>query len=205
MRGKYKPMEIGEKYGRLTVIGFSSKKTARGAKYYSCKCICGTIKDIIGESLRTSIKPTISCGCYARERVSETHRELPGEITFNEIELVYKRSAKKRNYSWNLDRLEFRNIITKNCHWCDKEPKLKNKYFNNDNSRIKTKLKTDSEYANQHWIKANGIDRKNNNIGYTLENCVSCCDICNYMKSTYSELEFLTHIEKISTFQKGKK
>jgi len=32
----------------------------------------------------------------------------------------------------------------------------------------------------------NGVDRYDNELGYTLENCRSCCGECNYMKCEYS-------------------
>jgi len=37
----------------------------------------------------------------------------------------------------------------------------------------------------------NGIDRKNNNLGYTALNSVTCCKRCNYAKHTMSDEEFL--------------
>ena len=43
----------------------------------------------------------------------------------------------------------------------------------------------------------NGIDRINNKIGYTLENCVSCCSMCNYMKRGFDVELFLKQIKKI--------
>ena len=43
----------------------------------------------------------------------------------------------------------------------------------------------------------NGIDRKDNNIGYIIENCVSCCGICNRMKMDMSYDDFLNHIRLI--------
>lgn len=42
-----------------------------------------------------------------------------------------------------------------------------------------------------------GIDRIDNKIGYTKENSVSCCKICNYMKQTLSQKDFFNHIVKI--------
>ena len=42
-----------------------------------------------------------------------------------------------------------------------------------------------------------GIDRIDNSIGYTKENSVSCCKICNYMKRTMTKEDFLNHIKKI--------
>jgi hypothetical protein len=42
-----------------------------------------------------------------------------------------------------------------------------------------------------------GIDRTNNKLGYTKENCVSCCEKCNIMKKKYSSTEFLEGIKRI--------
>ncbi len=50
-------------------------------------------------------------------------------------------------------------------------------------------------------FKYNGVDRIDNAIGYTKENCVPCCAICNNSKSTLSLKDWLEWIERISTFQ----
>lgn len=42
-----------------------------------------------------------------------------------------------------------------------------------------------------------GIDRLNNDKGYTVENIVSCCSICNKAKSNLTMEEFLAWIERI--------
>lgn len=43
-----------------------------------------------------------------------------------------------------------------------------------------------------------GIDRKDNSKGYTIENSVSCCRICNWMKLTLTEKEFIQHCIEIA-------
>lgn len=45
-----------------------------------------------------------------------------------------------------------------------------------------------------------GIDRIDNNLGYTLSNSKPCCKLCNYMKRTNSVDEFLEHIKKVYTY-----
>jgi hypothetical protein len=62
----------GQKFGRLTVIGFSSKEeytTESGYKYYryywNCKCDCGSEIIALGPSLKNG--HTKSCGCYATD------------------------------------------------------------------------------------------------------------------------------------------
>jgi len=41
-----------------------------------------------------------------------------------------------------------------------------------------------------------GIDRKQNNIGYTLENSLPCCYVCNWSKRDLDYNVFLKHIRK---------
>jgi hypothetical protein len=43
-----------------------------------------------------------------------------------------------------------------------------------------------------------GIDRVNNDIGYVVGNLVTCCTICNRMKTNYSVNNFIKHCRKIS-------
>jgi len=45
-----------------------------------------------------------------------------------------------------------------------------------------------------------GIDRIDSKIGYTIKNCVSCCDICNYMKRISSQEDFISQCDKISQY-----
>jgi len=46
----------------------------------------------------------------------------------------------------------------------------------------------------------NGIDRLDSNIGYVVDNCVSCCKVCNYMKGSLPVNVFLKRIEHILTY-----
>jgi len=45
--------------------------------------------------------------------------------------------------------------------------------------------------------KSNGVDRKENSLGYFAENVVPCCKTCNFMKRDLSYREFKEHIKKI--------
>ena len=45
--------------------------------------------------------------------------------------------------------------------------------------------------------KSFGVDRIDNNIGYTILNCVSCCGICNMMKGKHSVEFFISQCMKI--------
>lgn len=79
----------------------------------------------------------------------------------------YKYNAEKRGYAFSLTNEEFFNLISENCNYCGDIPQ----------TRWKSHRKEDNV------IIYNGIDRKNNNLGYTIENSCSCCKKCNYIKN----------------------
>jgi hypothetical protein len=67
---------IGQKFFRLTVIGFAYIQHHR--VYWYCHCDCGNIKAISANNLRNkSIK---SCGCY-RQEFAKTHCITHGEAS----------------------------------------------------------------------------------------------------------------------------
>ncbi len=76
----------------------------------------------------------------------------------SEFTVYEKRAINKKKIEFNLSINDFNNIVNNSCYLCGK---------NNTNLHI------------------NGIDRINNNIGYTINNCVSCCGECNYFKKDF--------------------
>lgn len=74
--------ETGNVYGRLRVIG-PAKSNSCGQARWLCECDCGAKKEVIGSFLRRGL--TTSCGCYCRERTSQTSTKhgasRPGSVT----------------------------------------------------------------------------------------------------------------------------
>ncbi len=52
-------------------------------------------------------------------------------------------------------------------------------------------------YCGDKILTKTGIDRVDNKIGYTMDNCVPCCSKCNVMKHILSKSDFFSHIQKI--------
>jgi vacuolar-type H+-ATPase subunit E/Vma4 len=52
-------------------------------------------------------------------------------------------------------------------------------------------------------VSRNGIDRMNNSIGYTVDNSVPCCSMCNLMKVCLDSLTFVVRCEQISFVHGG--
>lgn len=66
---------LGRRFGRLVVIGTGEKRLKKSGFYddtWICKCDCGNIKTILGNSLRYG--NTKSCGCLGKERGEENLR-----------------------------------------------------------------------------------------------------------------------------------
>ena len=151
---------------------------------YKIKCHCNKIFTIRRDTLRNNINKDkkIQCrGCISKDN-SLLNRE---DIKNNQVTTLFERyskNAKNRGYSFNLSIEIFKNLIEKPCYYCGA---------------------VDSDYSHKtiKYLKINGIDRVNNDVGYELDNCVSCCKICNIMKQTLSEEIFLNHIDKIFKFQ----
>lgn len=92
--------EIGNKYGKLTVIerDGSNKK---GQAMWKCQCDCGNIVSVSGIRLRNG--HTQSCGCYQKERTSEAvTKNLVGQTIGNFTVLESIRGVKKGgpSHSW---------------------------------------------------------------------------------------------------------
>lgn len=56
---------IGQKFGRLIVLGLSSKKSGRKS-YWVCQCSCGNKAIVRSDSLKNS--NVMSCGCLKKEQ-----------------------------------------------------------------------------------------------------------------------------------------
>ena len=63
---------IGQKFGRLTVIGKAKSKDHKHS-YWLCKCSCGKQKIVRADSLKAG--HTLSCGCYQKEIAAQKARK----------------------------------------------------------------------------------------------------------------------------------
>ncbi len=61
----------GQMFGRLTILARSNRVSK--AVYWTCRCECGTVKDVVSDRLRNGI--TRSCGCLVREVSARVNRK----------------------------------------------------------------------------------------------------------------------------------
>lgn len=180
---------------RWTPIKFL--RTVKGKHYWLMKCKCGNEKEVCLSNYKTG--KSLSCGCYRRElwayEASQGKRYpgrlLPGESAKNQLMLIYKRGAKKRNFSFELTKDQFLSLTSGNCHYCGSSPQL---IINPAKYRGK---------GNGAYVY-NGIDRKDSNVGYVFENCVTACRACNYAKGRLTYNEFIEWLNNLIKFRNKK-
>ncbi len=71
MANKLKDL-TGQRFGKLIVLELDQEKSTPKRKFWKCQCDCGNIKSIRSDSLTSKKAPTVSCGCYNKERLQET-------------------------------------------------------------------------------------------------------------------------------------
>lgn len=163
----------GKKFNMLTAIKDVGRDKYNN-RLWKCQCECGNMTTV--KTVKLTNGYTKSCGCFQ----GKNHGLPKGEASFNSLYYSYKKTAEKRGYEFNLSKDEFKEITSQHCHYCNVEPA--------------------QEYAATKYSGAylhNGIDRVDNEIGYTMENCVPCCSDCNYAKRDKTTEEFLDHIARI--------
>lgn len=92
MRGK--EIKPGDNIGLWTVI----KKSKKGKyPYYTCKCRCGTIRDVNGYSLKSG--GSMSCGCVRKENlIKAMNIRLKGSVENTNL-FTLNTKLSKRNTS----------------------------------------------------------------------------------------------------------
>lgn len=161
----------GKRFGRWTVLAYAESKKY-GSVYWLCHCDCGTIKEVHGVWLRNGRSK--SCGCYKKERDLERNKIEYGLAAKRRVCNLYLRNAREKNISFELSFEQFLYLVQQNCFYC--------------NSELSNLMKS---LSNNGDFKYNGIDRKDNTKGYTIDNCVSCCETCNKAKRDMSFEEFI--------------
>lgn len=185
-----------KRIGQLTFIERVNIQHKYGVMW-SAKCDCGKLIDII--PTRTNRMKIPSCGC-ARPVI---FKKDPKKRTLENRLRTYKQRASRDSIDWQLTDDEFFAIIQQACHYCGQAPdNIINAYRTTRHKNVQSKVAQASHQDGA--ISVNGIDRINSNAGYVKNNCVPCCQYCNYAKRERPHKEFIDWINRLILFQGSK-
>lgn len=181
----YQPRQdlIGKRFGDQVVIGFAYYRRLENRKYghpyWVVECDCGNVRDVAQPALMRG--KIVSCGCRQRNKTDE-------EVGFKRVYNAYRCSATRdsRVIPFELTLEQVKELVTSPCHYCG---------FEGSPSIYKTS-------AREITLITNGIDRKDNDKGYDIDNVVSCCEICNFGKRSRSYSEFIEYLDRVSRFRR---
>lgn len=172
---------------RWTPVGPAGQHQTPGK--WLMRCSCGTERYVLYKNYAQG--KSLSCGCYRLELARNTrgnNRLPPGESARNQLLLIYKRGAAKKGRVFELSREQFLQLTSSNCHYCGHPP---HQILN----RSKYTGKGNGAYI------YNGIDRKDSAVGYTQENSLPCCRMCNYAKSDMCYDDYIRWMEHLIEFR----
>jgi 5-methylcytosine-specific restriction endonuclease McrA len=103
-----------------------------------------------------------------------------GQAYLNQLINQQSRSIKREGHEYTLTKDQHQALLLQDCHYCGVAPnRLRN-------PSIMKKTNT----PNGH-VLTNGIDRADNDLGYTPENSRTACWECNKAKGSMSEPQFV--------------
>ena len=154
------------------LTGIDRVDNAKGYTVANSVAACGTCNLIkhadTWEDIKRHLEAIVACSI-----VGDTTHSAPYNPRGCDESIVQRRArirhrGPKRGYEVTLTDQEMKDRFLSNCVYCNARP---------------------------HPL--NGIDRVDNEQGYTPRNSVPCCSICNRMKHAMTKEVFLAHVEKI--------
>lgn len=171
--------EPGTTFGLWTVVA-RGEPARSGRPRVLCRCECGLerlvqIGNLVsGGSRSCGRKPCIDRGLG--------RRLPPGDQARNFIFLNYQSTARAKAREWALTREQFETLTASACSYCGTPPANRTKDRWGDGAFV---------YS--------GLDRVDPNLGYTIDNVVPACIICNRAKTNMTIEEFRAWLRRAAS------
>lgn len=158
---------LGKKQGSLTFFKFLKRNTKK-VPVYLMKCDCGGEREM---SLARSNSLLKTCGKCPGNKGWRNGLVAPLDKIdqYSTLRNRYKRDANARGFDFNLSQDEFEELVLGECYYCG------------------SYRESSQKYNNRGRIYYTGIDRVDNAKGYSKQNCVSCCKVCNVTKKAVTK------------------
>lgn len=161
-------INIGQRFGKWTVIGKVPRRNGNG--YSLCKCDCGTIREVRSSKLKSGNSQ--GCGCVGRGNSRQERR-----LQF--IRNHYLNSARVRDIVYNLPDNLLEELTNSPCHYCGALP-------------------SNNSHKENFQVTYQGLDRKDPDLGYLEGNVVPCCHPCNIRKGTIPYEQYIETLKTLT-------
>jgi hypothetical protein len=179
----------GQVFGTLVVVGEALKR-APERRLVLVRCKCGAEKFVGAGALVAGA--TRSCGATECTTRATTQRQrygytTPGNQARNFIYHNYRSTARKRGRTFDITKEDFHDLTSQECHYCGQPLSNRTKDRNGDG-----------------FFVYNGLDRVDSSRGYTLDNVVPACIVCNKAKTDMSCDDFLAWVRRVAAHTEGR-
>jgi len=170
-------LKPGMRFGNYTILKFHSKSDTRKLGMWESKCDCGNI--VFKRTAAFTTEKTIKCQRCSNKENTQTNIKPNKQSCKNKICAHTRNAARCRGLVFELTDAEILHLTSLPCFYCD-----------SPHSNLTRTKRGDC-------IQHNGLDRVDNNKGYTIDNVVPCCRYCNFAKMDTDLKEWIFRIERI--------
>jgi hypothetical protein len=133
------------------------------------------LRDVLGDEKYLKLnadrmKNYLDINPHMRKKQNDKSKLSLSRLTYN-----YIKSASTRNIDYELSSENTTELMKNVCFYCKDINENGEKYFN-------------------------GIDRIDNDVGYTIDNCVTCCKMCNVCKKNLALETFIGKVHHIISY-----
>lgn len=173
----------GKVFGDITVIRWvyaPRPDQSRSDWQWLVRCKCGEEEVVSADLLYKEMKN--ACRKCSRTRAAKNNTVPDKGATWNRIARTYRKNAFKRGHDITISAERIIEICHQDCYYCGTHP----------------------IYSKGYGVYMTGVDRVDNTKGYTEDNVVPCCSVCNKMKGTLTKEDFIAHINRIQSNMSNK-
>ena len=182
---KYADVTPGDVFGEWTVLE-SPAPGPRDRALVPCRCSCGREGSVLFYELQRPGRSMSCMPCALRKNPKMNAAEAMRIAS-------YKCGAADRSLEWSLSDQYALSLMSRPCHYCGAD---------DIKSTVKSRTRIDGSFDVFTGV---GIDRVDNEQGYTKKNCVPCCKRCNVAKGGMAASDFTQWLDQVARFRGKKK
>lgn len=187
-------IELEDVWNFWTVLA-EAGKNKHGKRLVKCQCVCGKIKIVSAPDIR--LGRVKCCGCIKSSPWNENRRIASEAVrAANQLYANYRGSAKRKNHEFSLSKQQLIDLTQKDCFYCGSPPSTPVRVASLASHKKLGRADESKWFVKTEYVY-NGIDRRDNALGYTPDNCIPCCRICNRSKMDLSLKEFFEWIIRV--------